>query len=283
MKKNILITGATGGIGKATALQLAQKNCRITILGRNEIKLSALRTKIISETNNKDIFTLRCDLSSLDSIKKAAIKFKEDNTYLDVLINNAGVSPGVRQETVDGFEMNFGVNHLAPFLLTNLLLPLLEKGRNPRIVIVASAAYTMSNRDIDDLNWRNRPYKMMTTYSTSKLFNIYFMLELAERLKDKNITVNALHPGIVKSQLFSTATGIMGVLNKAIEMFYTTPEKGARTSVYLATSDKVKNVTGKYFANSKEKKITSKYLDAKFQNELWNKSNKFVGITGNIE
>jgi len=278
--KNILITGATGGIGKATAFQLAEKQHRITILGRNKEKLLATQKEIISQTGNRSIQILKCDLSSLNDIRKAISIFQNKNSHLDILISNAGVSPGVRQETIDGFEMNFAVNHLAPFLLINLLLPTLKKGTNSRIVIVASDAYTMSDKDMSDLNWEKRPYKMMTTYGTSKLYNIYFMLELANRLKEVNITVNALHPGIVKSQLFDTATGIMGFFNKiGASLFYITPEKGARTSVYLATSSKVKKVTGKYFANSKEKEINSKYLDSEFQKELWNKSCKLTKFT----
>jgi len=278
--KNILITGATGGIGKATALQLAEKQYKITLLGRNYEKLLTTQKEITSHTGNRNIHTLQCDLSSLDNIRSAISIFQDKNPYLDILINNAGVSPGLRQETVDGFEMNFGVNHLAPFLLTNLLIPTLKKGTDSRVVIVASDAYTMSERDINDLNWKSRPYKMMTTYGTSKLYNIYFMLELAERLKEQNITVNALHPGIVKSQLFDTATGIMGFFNKiGASLFYTTPEKGARTSVYLAISNDVKKITGKYFVNSKEKKLNSKYLDLNFQKKLWDKSSEIVKIT----
>ncbi len=272
--KHILITGATGGIGKATALALAKMNHKITIHGRDAKRLEEVKKEIIKESNNQNIQTLLFDLASLQSIRDALKLFYKINDRVDVLINNAGVSPYNRMKTKNGFEMNFGVNNLATTLITKLSIPALKKSDDGRVIIVASTAYSMGKFDRDDLELSKRDYSMMSVYSTSKLYDIYIAQKFSEILKDDNISVNALHPGIVKSSLFRDAKGAMKWINIiSAKIFYVTPKKGAETSIYLATSLDIKGVTGKYFANSKEKRLKPIALNSEYRELIWERIN----------
>ncbi len=267
--KHVLITGATSGIGKATAISLANMGYRVTIHGRDNKKLEQSKKEIIEQSNNTNIDTLLFDLSSLKSIKTAIETFLKKNDTLDVLINNAGVSPYNKLTTKDEFEMNFGVNNLATTL---------KKSNDGRVVIVASMAYSMGKFDKDDLELSERDYSMMNVYGTSKLYDIYIAQKFSEILKEDNITVNTLHPGIVKSSLFSDSKGIMKWINIISEkIFYITPEQGAKTSVYLASSVEVKGVTGKYFSDCKEKELKAIALNKEYRDLVWEKIDSLIG------
>ena len=275
--KHILITGATGGIGKATAMTLAKMHYKVTIHGRDAKKLEQAKRDIIEQSNNTNIDTLLFDLSSLKNVKNAMEMFLKENDTLDILINNAGVSPYNRLTTKDGFEMNFGVNNLATTLISRLCVPALKKSTDGRVIIVASMAYSMGKFDKDDLELAKRDYTMMSVYGTSKLYDIYIAQKFSELLKEDNISVNVLHPGIVKSSLFRDAEGMMKWINIISEkIFYVTPEKGAQTSVYLASSDNIKGVTGKYFSKSKEKKLKSIALNKEYKNLVWQRINTLL-------
>ena len=276
--KHVLITGATSGIGKATAISLANMGYRVTIHGRDNKKLEQSKKEIIEQSNNTNIDTLLFDLSSLKSIKTAIEIFLKKNDTLDILINNAGVSPYSKLTTKDGFEMNFGVNNLATALITRLFVATLKKSDDGRVVIVASMAYSMGKFDKDDLELSERDYSMMNVYGTSKLYDIYIAQKFSEILKEDNITVNTLHPGIVKSSLFSDSKGIMKWINIISEkIFYITPEQGAKTSVYLASSVEVKGVTGKYFSDCKEKKLKAIALNKEYRDLVWKKIDSLIG------
>ena len=280
--RHVLITGATGGIGKATAIALAKLNYKVTIHGRNIEKLEATKKEIISQTKNSHVHTLLFDMASLKSIKSALYGFLEENRSLDVLINNAGVSPYSKQITDDGFEMNFGVNNLATTLITKLLIPLLKESTDGRILVVASIAYAMGKFNKDDIELSKRKYSMMNVYGTSKLYDIYIAGQFSELLKDENITVNALHPGIVKSALFRDAKGLMKWINTlSAKLFYVTPQKGAETSVYLASSSDVKGITGKFFSNSKEKVLGSVAYNKENRDSTWQRINKILDSIDN--
>ena len=275
--KHVLITGATGGIGKATAITLAKMHYKVTIHGRDAKKLEQAKRDIIEQSNNTNIDTLLFDLSSLKNVKNAMEMFLKENDTLDILINNAGVSPYNRLTTKDGFEMNFGVNNLATTLITRLCVPALKKSIDGRVVIVASMAYSMGKFDKDDLELDKRDYTMMNVYGTSKLYDIYIAQKFSELLKEDNISVNVLHPGIVKSSLFRDAEGMMKWINIISEkIFYVTPEKGAQTSVYLASSEDLKGITGKYFSKSKEKKLKPIALNKEYKNLVWQKINTLL-------
>ena len=279
--KHVLITGATGGIGKATAMSLAEMGYKVTIHGRDVEKLKATKKEIVLQTKNSQVQTLLFDMSSLESIESAIGMFIKENPILDVLINNAGVSPYNKIRTKNDFEMNFGVNNLATTLITRLFIPALKRSMEGRIVIVASIAYAMGTFKKDDLELSKRSYSMMNVYGTSKLYDIYIAQQFSEMLKDEKITVNALHPGIVKSALFRDSKGVMKWINAiSAKIFYVTPQEGAKTSVYLASSPEVKGVTGKFFSKSKEKKLQAIVYNEEYSDLIWKRVNTLLDTTG---
>lgn len=217
-----------------------------------------------------------CDLASTKSIRNFCKEFKKKYKRLDILVNNAGVVLPGRRETIDGFELQFGVNHLGHFLLTNLLLDLMVQSAPARIVNVASGGHKIGKIHFEDINL-TRNYNIFKAYSQSKLANILFTYELAKRLKGKGVMVNALHPGAVASQMgINRETGFGKFITSILKPFFLTPEQGAQTAVYLATSSEVESVTGKYFYKKKPVRSSKKSYNKQMAKKLWSMSCKMV-------
>ena len=239
--QRVLITGATGGIGLITARELAARGAHVTIMGRNPSKTEEAARQTGAAA------TLLADLSELAQVRRAAREYTERFGQLDVLINNAGAFNTRRQETSEGTEQTWALNHLAPFVLTHELLPLLRQSAAPRVVTVASAAHAMGRIRFDDPEFR-RGYGGWAAYSQSKLANILFARELARR--ESGIQSNSLHPGMVATGFAHNNGGLVSQLYRVVDLFAITPEQGAQTSIHLA-ADPI-GVTGRYFSNSRE-------------------------------
>jgi retinol dehydrogenase-12 len=276
--KIVLITGATDGVGKQTALQLAKKGYCIVIMARSRERAEKTKTEIIQATGNKQIDYILADLASLRQVRKAADEFNAKYPRLDILINNAGLVMADKQITKDGFEQSFEVNHLAPFLLTHLLLDKIRLSAQGRIINLSSEGHKMAKFDRDNFN-AEKGYGSVAQYCFTKLCNLYFTYSLAERLKGTNITVNAVHPGVVKSSFGSEMDkGWIKPLFAIGRLFMISVEKGAATSVYAASAPELSNVTGRYFKNSKEARSTPLSHDKKNQEILWEYSLDKCGL-----
>ena len=277
--KNILITGATAGIGLETAKQLAKKGANVYIVGRNKTKSEAAVAEIKKYSGNTSVFYFVADLSSQASIRALAKEINGSITKLDVLINNAGAVFQELQFSTDNIELTFATNHLNYFLLTHLLLDLLKQAPNARIVNVASESHYRGRIDFDDLYMKSN-YQGLKAYERSKLCNVLFTMELAERLKNTGITVNSLHPGRVKTDIGSKNSGILYKLGWAYFKAFAaiSIEDGAKTSIYLASSDEVQGVSGKYYTKCKEKEC-SHYAKIEGEKEkLWAISTQLTGL-----
>lgn len=273
MKNKIcLITGATSGIGKETALALAAMDFHIVISARNIEKAETVKNEIIESTGNSSIDLMNCDLSSLKDVKRFADEFRSKYKRLDVLINNAGIWETKRKESSDGIELTFAVNHLAPFLITNELLDLMLNTPGSRIVNVSSEAHRYGSINFDDIEFK-KSYNHMKVYSQSKLANILFTKGLMSRLYGKDVTVNALHPGVVATQLFSNMGRMVNFLGN---LFMISPRKGAATSIYLASSFEVSNTTGEYFKNKKIKSSSKESNNPVIAEKLWKLSEDYI-------
>lgn len=280
MTKHILITGATDGIGKATAHALATRGITLVIVGRNPDKTQQVAQEIKAATYNKDVHYLIADLSSQVGIRRLVTDYQAQFERLDVLINNAGGYFYHRQESVDDIEYTFALNHLGYFMLTGLLLPMLQATASARIVNVASEAHRYKRNGItfDDLQTTHN-YNAMKAYSLSKLANIMFTYELAKRLNGQSVTVNALHPGFVRTAFTQNAHQLAHqIFNWLSKLWAIAPEDGAKTSVYLATSDEVRDVSGKYFIKSKQTDSNDASYDQAQWEKLWQISLDMTGI-----
>ena len=267
--KLCLITGATDGIGKETAKCLAGFNARLILVGRDQSKGDSVRNELMVQTGNDQIDIMTADLSNMNAIQKLSEEIHQKYNKLNVLINNAGAFFSKREITDDGFEKTFALNHLGYFLLTKLLLDLIKKGKNPRIINVASGAHIGATLDFDNLQGKN-DYSGWAAYKRSKLMNIMFTYKLAELLKDTPITVNTLHPGFVRTRFGDNNTGIVGIgLNLAKKIGAISIKKGAATSVFLATSPTVKGVSGKYFVKCKPEKSSPSSYNKSDIDRLW--------------
>ncbi len=275
--KRVLVTGGTAGIGKQTALELARLGAEVIIVGRNAEKTAAVVEALRRETGAATVDSLLADLSSMASIRAFATAFLAKYDRLDVLINNAGALFVKREVTVDGWERTFATNHLAYFLVAQLLMPALERATGARIVNVASAAHSAAPLDFDDLMAERTRYSSFRQYGRSKLANIFFTQELARRLSDKNITVNCLHPGFVASE-FLAKGGIWSLIKPIGYLFAVDVVAGARTSVYLASAPEVAGVTGKYFDKCKEKQPSKIAQDDAAARRLWQVSAQLCGL-----
>jgi NAD(P)-dependent dehydrogenase (short-subunit alcohol dehydrogenase family) len=262
-----VITGATSGIGEATAIALAKKDHALYLLVRDTEKGEALKQKIIAETANKSIHILKCDLADLASVAQAADQLNEKLFNINVLINNAGGMFNNFEPSKDGFEMTFALNHLGHFLLTTRLMPLLQKG-HARIINVSSDLHKAGKPRFDNLKSADH-YSAIKAYGNSKLFNIYFTKSLAERYADKGITAFALHPGVVKTSFNSKLSGFLKFFFSLATPFAISPEKGAKTSIYLATAPKLESKSGLYFVKKKVKATASVADDVDARNQLW--------------
>jgi NAD(P)-dependent dehydrogenase (short-subunit alcohol dehydrogenase family) len=273
MSKVVLVTGGSSGIGLETARQLAASGHRVLLHARTMAKGRAAVADI--GVGNVEIVT--ADLTSLADVRQLAADVVSRTSRLDVLVNNAGGAFFSRDVTRDGYEMTFGVNHLAPFLLTNLLLPLLTSAAPARIVTVASRAHKRATLDFDDL-MTTRGYTTMRAYARSKLANILFTRELARRLAGTNVTANALHPGVVRTQIgqnnpFMRVIG--WIIMRAIAISVT---EGAKTSLYLATSPTVEGKSGGYYDLCREIAPTAAAKSDADARRLWDVSEKLVGL-----
>lgn len=274
--KVCLVTGSSSGVGKETAKELARMGATVVMVCRNRAKGEAVQAEMKQMDGNAQVDLLVADLSSLAEVRHVAEEFTQNYRRLDVLINNAGAVNAEYTRTVDGLEMTFATNYLAPFLLTQLLLERLKASAPARIVNVSSAAHATARIDFADLQGAQR-YGVMKAYSQSKLAQIFFTYELADRLAGTGVTVNALHPGLVVSNFNN---GINGIARTGANWLYSiigiSAEKGAQTSIYLATSPEVEGVSGKYFANSKEKRSSKYSYDMAVRRRLWDVSEELI-------
>ena len=275
--KICMVTGANSGIGKATALELAQMGATVVMVCRDRARGEEARSEITTKSRNNAVDLLLADLSSQQSIRQLVENFQHHYTHLHVLINNAGAAfPGRRRETVDGLEMTFAVNYLAPFLLTNLLLDVLKASAPARIVNVSSATQASGYIQMDDLQ-AEKHYR--SAYGQSKLAEVLFTYELARRLQGTGVTANCLHPGFVATNFGQIGTApVMRTAVKFISRFGMSPEEGAKTSIYLASSPDVEGVTGTYFVKSIPKRSASISYDESLQRQLWEQSAKLVNL-----
>ncbi len=264
--KICMITGANSGIGKATAIGLAKLNSRIIIICRDKDRGEKAKEEIIIQTGNKNIDLLLCDLSSQEQIRKLVAEFKEKYQNLHMLINNAGIMLKMRTLSVDGFEMNFAVHFLAPFLLTNLLLDVLKKSAPSRVINVASAAHKRAKIDLDDLQSENKKYRLFSVYGISKLAEVLFTYELSRRLEGTGVTANTVHPGVVNTNLGRDQSKFSQWFARK---FFKSPEEGAQTSIYLASSSEVEGITGKYFVNKQLKESSEESYNEEYAKKLW--------------
>ncbi len=275
--KNVLITGATSGIGKAAAIKIASMGANIYFIARNEEKAKDLSAEIESLTG-KVPYSIIADLSSQNEIKKAAEEFKSLNIPLHVLLNNAGLINMERKETVDGFEAVFALNHLAYYSLTNLLLENLKNGSPSRIVNVSSGAHAfVKGFNFEDVQ-AVKSYKPFQVYGYSKLANILFTKKLASLLENENITVNCLHPGVVGTAFGQNNGSLQKILFFIAKPFIRSPEKGAESSVYLCSSPEVSGISGEYFYNCKIEKTTKWAKSQEDADKLWSLSAELTGI-----
>jgi len=277
--KTILVTGGTSGIGHSTALLLAKKGYDVYIVGRAKQACEAVVGELRAINPNATFGYYLCDLLSQKQIREMAQKIKTDHQHLDVLVNNAGGVFASLGMTDEGFEKTFALNHLAYFTLTEELLPLLKNAPKARIVCVSSNSHLQGKIDWDNLQGEKK-YFIMSQYENTKLMNVLFVKELAGRLQGTNITVNALHPGVVKTRIGNKSqNSIVGFAWKAVSSLAgISEERGAATSVYLASSDEVEGVSGKYFSNCKEHRVNKIALDESAAQRLWEISEKLVSF-----
>jgi NAD(P)-dependent dehydrogenase (short-subunit alcohol dehydrogenase family) len=276
--KTVLITGGTGGIGKATAIGLAALGARVAITGRDFPRAEAAAADIRAATRNLDVRAFGADLSSQVEVRRLAAEVLEAYPRLDVLINNVGGFWATRHVTADGLEQTFAVNHLAAYLLTNLLLDRLKSSAPARVVTVASNAQALGKIDFEDLQGEHR-YSGQTAYNQSKLADVMFTYELARRLQGAGVTATVLHPGVVRTGFGSEDPSWMfKVLVPFWRPFMKTPTDGAATSIYLASSPKVEGVTGMYFANSKPQTSNKAAYDETAAARLWQVNAGLVGL-----
>lgn len=275
----VLITGANSGIGKETAVGLAKRGYRIVMACRNLQRAQAAREEIVRRGGHDAVEIIRCDLADLASVAACAEHFRQRHERLDILINNAGGMFYERQLTPDGYEQTFQVNHLGHFYLTRLLLPQLRAGQDRRIINVSSEAHRMA-RDIpwEDLQ-HDQTYRPLGVYAEAKLYNILFTRFLARRLAPEGITVNALHPGVVASGFGAGGPWWTKPLLHLARWFAITPEKGAQTSLYLATAPEVAEISGGYFVRQQQRPASELAMDFGAAERLWQKSVQLLAAT----
>jgi NAD(P)-dependent dehydrogenase (short-subunit alcohol dehydrogenase family) len=276
--KITLITGATNGIGRVTAQALAQRGATVILVGRDADRLRRAAQDIKGQTPDSVIHTLLADLSSQEQVRRLAGEIQQRFPRLDVLINNAGAVFAKRRLSVDGVEMTLALNHLAPFLLTNLLLGSLRASDHARIITVASVAHVGMRIPFDDLNHERGRYQSFVSYGQTKLMNILFTYELARRLKGTAVTANAVHPGFVGTNFGKNNGKAWNALFTLGRPFAISPTKGAQTSIFLASSPDVTNMSGQYFTRQKAVKSSPASYDLEAQKRLWTVSERLTGL-----
>jgi NAD(P)-dependent dehydrogenase (short-subunit alcohol dehydrogenase family) len=280
--RTVVITGANSGVGKATAVALAGAGARTVITARDHDRGRQAQDDIRRASGSDQVDLVVFDLADLGSVRQGARRLLDGYGQIHVLINNAGLVLSHRSETKDGYEATFGINHLGPFLLTRELTGRLTASAPARVVTVASTAHRSARRglDFDDLQ-SDRHYAGMRAYSRSKLANILFSNELARRLAGSGVTANSVHPGTVATGFArdDDASGLLAFGVKVIKPFILTPEQGARTSVYLASSPEVADVTGRYFIKCRPREPSAAARDAEAAARLWSVSEELVDRT----
>merc|ERR1719430_1327784 len=269
----VVITGANTGIGKYTAPDMSRRGAKVVLLCRDLEKAEAAAEDIRKETKG-EILVYRLDLASLRSVRNCAKWMNSSLDKVDILINNAGVMACPEARTEDGFEMQFGTNHLGHFLLTNLLLPVITRGApGARIINVSSMAHMMGSMQWEDLNWENTSYSPMRAYSQSKLANILFSKELARRLEGSGVTVYTLHPGAINTEIARHVTEHWGSLgawaSHMVRPFIKTVESGSQTTIYCAVEESIGGQSGRYYSECKETRPMAQADNMKDARRLW--------------
>jgi retinol dehydrogenase 14 len=274
--KTVLVTGGTSGIGKATAIGLARMGARVGVTGRDAGRAGTAAADIRAAAGTRAVDAFVADLSSQAQVRRMAAEVLEAYPRLDVLVNNVGGSWAHRHLTADGLELTFALNHLAPFLLTNLLLDRLKDCAPARVVTVSSGAHSTGRIDFDDLQSEE---SYSAAYPRSKLANVMFTYELARRLADTGVTATVLHPGVVRTGFGAEdQTAVFRVLLPLMRPFMKTAARGATTSIYLASSPEVNGVTGRYFAERRPKRSSRSSYDVAAGARLWQVSADLVGL-----
>jgi retinol dehydrogenase 14 len=276
--KTALVTGANSGIGLEACVKLARLGAEIVMVARDEKKGAAAVEEVKRRGESTAVSLLLCDFSSQAAIRALAAEYRGRHARLDILVNNAGSVNDKRQLTTDGIEQTFAVNHLGYFLLTNLLLDLLEKSAPARVVNVASVGHKQGDLDFDNLQYEKGGYGIMKAYGRSKLGNVLFTAELARRLAGKGVTVNCLHPGAVATSIWSHAPGYARPLLAIAKLFMITPEQGGDRIVHLAAGADVEGETGGYYVKDKRVAPSALGRDEALAKKLWEVSAKLVAL-----
>ncbi len=274
--KTVLVTGASSGIGQATAVGLAKLGARLILQGRTPSRC-AEALAAVRAVAKADVDFIEADLSTADGVAALAEQTAKLTDHLDVLINNAGVTMLSRETTSEGFERTIAVNHLGYFRTTGHLLPLLRKATSARIVNVASEAHRFGTLDLDDLD-NEKSFSGMRVYGQSKGANLLFNVELARRLEGSNITTNALHPGGIRSNLGRGQGPLLNLVHSVVSLFLKSPEEGAKTSIFLASAQELEGVSGRYFAKCREKQAAEHAIDPSRAKQLWDLSEQRTGL-----
>jgi retinol dehydrogenase-14 len=275
--KTVLITGGTSGIGKATAVALAARGANVVIVGRNQERGEVAVEEIKAQSHNESVELMLADLSVQAEVRGLAEEFQERHDRIDVLANNAGLVQSKRTETPDGIETTLAINHLAPFLLTNLLIERLEQSAPSRVITVSSEAQRWGTMDFEDMQ-STRKYTGFPVYGVTKLANIMFTYELAERLNGTGVAVNCLHPGSVGTNFGQNNKGVMALFFRTFKPFMRSPEQGADTLIWLASSSEIDGVSGKYFSDRKEIEAKKVAYDPAARRRLWEISEDLAGL-----
>lgn len=276
--KICLITGATTGIGKATAISLSKKGYKIIIHGRDKVKAEAVKQEIEKDSNVVSPEIIIADLSSLEQVRLFAKEYNSRFSKLDILINNAGLVLSKRQNSADGFELTLAINYFAPFLLTSLLFPKILASGNGRIINLSSEALRIAKPDFSDFLLTNK-YSGFQAYCISKLYNLMFTQELAKRITSNhhNVITSAVHPGVVGSNFSKSAGGMVHGIFNIMKPFIRSTDKGAETSIFLASQNEINFAHGKYFKDKKVIQPTNKFITSENNTKLWELTEKYTG------
>lgn len=272
----MIVTGATNGIGLVTAHELARTGATVVLVGRDVQRVNAAMTKIRDDIPDAKLDRFVADLSRISETQLLATYIQDTYSRVDVLVNNAGAFFQTRQLSAEGIEMTFALNHLSPFVLTNLLLRTMRASAPARIINVSSAAHQGAQIDFADIQAEQR-YSAWKAYAQSKLCNLLFTYELADRLQDSDVTVNALHPGFVRTGFAQNSQSMFTTMFGFLQRYFAiSPEQGAETSIYLATSDAVASVSGKYFVNKQATASSRSSYDYTARRKLWDLSTQLM-------
>ncbi|XP_061661143.1 retinol dehydrogenase 12 [Syngnathoides biaculeatus] len=276
--KTVIITGANTGIGKETARDLAARGARVIMACRDRERAEEARSEILEDTGNENVVVRKLDLSDCRSIRAFAELINKEEKQVNILINNAGIMMCPYSKTADGFEMQFGVNHLGHFLLTYLLLDLIKVSAPARVIVVASVAHNWTSLRLDDLNSESS-YDTVKAYGQSKLANVLFARALAKKLKETGVSVFSLHPGVVQSDLWRHQHPCIQVAVKIFRIFTKTTVEGAQTTIYCAVQPGLEGQSGGYFSDCAPARCSRSASDDVLAQELWESSCGMLGIT----